>query len=134
MNSFSVKLKTAMDEKQINQSDLSTLTGMSKASISQYLSGKNEPSKKNIAKIAEALKVTEAWLMGVDDEDQPVQQPVQPVKKLSVEEVARIMGKSDKFVRLGLQQGIFPFGSAVKVSTKWSYYISPQKFNEYVGR
>ncbi|SDF77619.1 XRE family transcriptional regulator [Sporomusa acidovorans] len=128
---FSIRLKTAMDEKQINQSDLSALTGMSKASISQYLSGKNEPSKKNIAKIAEALKVTEAWLMGLDEEHQPVQQPV---KKLTVEEAARIMGKSDKFVRLGLQQGVLPFGSAVKVSTKWSYYISTQKFNEYVGR
>lgn len=143
MNSFSNRLKSAMDERNINQTDLSGLTGISKASISQYLSGKNEPSKKNVAKITEALKVTEAWLLGIDDQARPVQQvqepePVQPVieqaKKITVEEAARIMGKADKFVRLGLQQGVFPFGSAVKVSTKWSYYISPQKFNDYIGR
>jgi hypothetical protein len=55
-------------------------------------------------------------------------------KSLSIEEAASIMGKSKQFVRIGLQRGSLPFGTAVKMSSKWTYYISPAKFNDYVGR
>ncbi len=55
-------------------------------------------------------------------------------KCISVGEAALIMGKSKQFVRIGLQRGLLPFGTAVKMSSKWTYYISPQKFFEYVGR
>ncbi len=54
-------------------------------------------------------------------------------KKITIREAAEIMGKSDQFIRVGLQRGILPFGSAVKLSTKWTYYISPTRFYEYVG-
>lgn len=54
-------------------------------------------------------------------------------KSLSIHTAAEIMGKSDQFVRVGLQRGILPFGSAVKLSTRWTYYISPTRFYEYVG-
>lgn len=43
------------------------------------------------------------------------------------------IGKSEQFVRIGLQRGILPFGSAVKTSSKYSYYISPKLFEEYTG-
>lgn len=55
-------------------------------------------------------------------------------KCISVGQAALIMGKSKQFVRIGLQRGLLPFGTAVKMSSKWTYYISPQKFFEYVGR
>lgn len=55
-------------------------------------------------------------------------------KCMSVGEAALIMGKSKQFIRIGLQRGLLPFGTAVKMSSKWTYYISPQKFFEYVGR
>ena len=54
------------------------------------------------------------------------------VRGLSVREAAAIMGKSDQFVRVGLQTKALPFGTAVKLSTQWTYYISPAKFYEYV--
>jgi hypothetical protein len=44
------------------------------------------------------------------------------------------MGVSEQFVRVGLQKGVFPFGSAVKIKgSKFAYYISPYRFSEYVG-
>lgn len=46
---------------------------------------------------------------------------------------ARLMGKNVEFVYMGLQQGLFPFGYAVKTSTRYSYFISSQKFEEYTG-
>lgn len=55
-------------------------------------------------------------------------------KSLSIEKAASIMGKSKQFVRVGLQRGSLPFGTAVKMSSKWTYYISPSRFNEYVGK
>lgn len=52
---------------------------------------------------------------------------------LGVNEVAKKLGKSPQFVRIGLQRGILPFGSAVKMSTKYTYVIYPEKLKEYVG-
>ena len=43
------------------------------------------------------------------------------------------MGKSEQFVRVGLQSGKLTFGSAVKLSSKWTYYISPKLFYAYAG-
>lgn len=53
--------------------------------------------------------------------------------KLSVKEAALLMGKSVEFVRVGLQNGRFPFGSAVKLSSRWCYHISPNLFYEYIN-
>ncbi len=54
-------------------------------------------------------------------------------RKLSVKEAATLMGKSIQFVRIGLQRGAFNFGSAVKLSSRWSYHISPELFYEYLN-
>ncbi|MBN2796211.1 MAG: hypothetical protein JXR88_12445 [Clostridia bacterium] len=54
-------------------------------------------------------------------------------KSISVKEAAEAMGKCEQFVRIGLQRGLLPIGSAVKMSSKWTYYISPQLFKEFTG-
>lgn len=33
-------------------------------------------------------------------------------KRITIQQLARILGKSDEFVRVGLQRGILPFGTA----------------------
>jgi hypothetical protein len=53
--------------------------------------------------------------------------------RLSVSQCASLMNVSDQFIRIGLQKGVFPWGYAVKMSTQWTYYISPQKFTEHTG-
>ena len=46
----------------------------------------------------------------------------------------RCMGKSDQFVRIGLQRGLLPFRNAVPgTGACWNYYINPTKFRDYVG-
>lgn len=53
---------------------------------------------------------------------------------VSVLEAARIMGVSQQFVRVGLQQGILPFGCAIQITKKkYTYFISRTKLAEYVG-
>jgi hypothetical protein len=53
---------------------------------------------------------------------------------LTVQETARLMGKSQDFVRIGLQRNLLPFGYAVKTGKqRFSYFISKQKFTEATG-
>ena len=54
--------------------------------------------------------------------------------KISVAEAAERMGVSRQFVRVGLQKGIFPWGYAVQISAgRYTYFISRQKFFEFIG-
>lgn len=53
-------------------------------------------------------------------------------KNLRIVEAAELMGVNPQFLRLGLQQGRFPFGTAVKMR-RWAYYINAIKFYEYLG-
>lgn len=48
-------------------------------------------------------------------------------KKITPDQAAGIMGCSAQFVRIGLQRGLLDIGDAVKMSTKWTYNISPAK-------
>lgn len=54
-------------------------------------------------------------------------------QNISVSEAARKLGKSEQFIRIGLQQQILPIGVAVKMSSKWTYHISPKLLDEYAG-
>jgi len=45
---------------------------------------------------------------------------------------AELLGKGQMYVRTGLQNGRLPFGSAVKISSQWSYHISPLALKAYM--
>ena len=53
---------------------------------------------------------------------------------MKVTECAKLLNKSNQFVRVGLQRGILPFGFAVKTSSRWSYHISEAKVLDYLGK
>lgn len=63
---FSDRLKKAMSDKQMKQVDLCNKTGIDKALISNYLSGKYKAKQNKLHKLAIALDVSEGWLMGYD--------------------------------------------------------------------
>lgn len=127
--SFAEKLKKLMLELNISQAQVSKLTGIGKSSISQYLSGKNEPSKNRKREIALALGVDGEYFNQF--ESKTIIQS-DSVTNVPVSVVAALMGKSKEWVMQGLRDGVFPWGYAVKL-TKWSYYISSVKFTEYTG-
>lgn len=60
------RLREALDSAGKKQADLVRETGLDRGSISSYLSGKYEPKQKAIYKMAQALDVSEAWLLGYD--------------------------------------------------------------------
>ena len=55
------------------------------------------------------------------------------IKNIPVKVVAEILGVSQQFIRVGLQQQTLPIGSAVKISSKWSYHISYELLKNYIG-
>ena len=127
--SFTEKLNVLMDKKDISQTRLAELTGIAKSSINQYVSGKNKPARARRKQIAKALGVEEDYFEVFDinemyDDGKCVNVPVALAAKL--------MGKSREFITQGLQDGIFPWGYAVKLKS-WSYFISSVKFTEHTG-
>lgn len=119
---FVENLRNAAESNHMTQSDVVKASGLSKSSVSDYFSGKAVPRKEAMKKLAYALGVTVEQLTE------------SKTKKITVLQAAKLMGVDPQFIRVGIQQGVLPFGWAVMVGTKqYSYYISPKLFYEYTG-
>ena len=67
------RLKQSMAVRDMKASTLSYKTGISEAAISHYLAGHYEPKTKRMQILANALKVSVAWLSGLDV---PMHEPI----------------------------------------------------------
>ncbi|MDB7040477.1 helix-turn-helix domain-containing protein [Erysipelatoclostridium ramosum] len=63
---FAHRLKQSMKAKELRQVDLVERTKISKASISQYLSGDFCPKNEYLISLAKVLEVDPLWLSGID--------------------------------------------------------------------
>ncbi len=134
---FAEKLKKAMQELNLNQRQVVTLTGKSKGSVSQYLSGKQIPSEDVQSAIATALGLESDYF--TKDDERLVILPASEVRdgkipRLLPEVAATYLGMDKATVRKGLQQGVFPWGYAVQTSEhRWAYFINARRFAEVEG-
>ncbi len=71
MSIVSERLDAAMKLRNMKQVDLANRTRIGKSSICTYLSGEYAPKQENLYKLAEALQVNPAWLMGRDAAMEP---------------------------------------------------------------
>lgn len=65
-----------------------------------------------------------------------MEEELKPVDTLTPYQAARLIGKNAEFIRSGLRNGSFDFGSAVppkKPGGNWNYNIIKSKFLEYAG-
>jgi hypothetical protein len=54
--------------------------------------------------------------------------------KITIKKAAELLNCSEQFLRVALQQGKLPFGTAVKMSKRnYTYYINPNQFYEFIG-
>lgn len=56
-------------------------------------------------------------------------------RNVSINELSQAMGKSQQFIRVGLQRGFLKFGTAFKIndSTEYCYYCPDKKVWEEIG-
>lgn len=126
---FKDELKKAMEAAEMNATSLSAATGIGKSSISQYLSGKNDPPDKKKEALAVGLGLeANYFLKAAVQETITAETPNLPVLTAAI-----LMGKSKEFVYQGLRDGVFPWGYGVKMGKNWSYYISPVMFQKCTG-
>lgn len=82
IESVATRLRYAMDSTGNTQADLARATGISKATLSRYLSGQFEPKSDAVHKLATALNVAEMWLWGCDV---PMERPTETKKEQPTE-------------------------------------------------
>ena len=68
MNIFAKRLNAALEKNNMRPTDLAEKTGIGKSAISQYMSGAFKPKQVRTEKIANALGVSVAYLMGWEDD------------------------------------------------------------------
>lgn len=56
------------------------------------------------------------------------------VGRITTAEAAAIINTSPQFVRVAMQQEKLPIGTAIKMSTVWTYNISEKLLAEYSGK
>lgn len=53
--------------------------------------------------------------------------------RIKVSDAAKIMGIGPDTLRIGLQNGHYPFGEAIKTSTHYTYVIMRKQLYNYAG-
>lgn len=53
--------------------------------------------------------------------------------KITTAMAAKVINASPQFVRVAMQRGLLPIGTACKMTTQWSYNISPGLLASYIG-
>lgn len=130
---FVNRLRAAMDRAELKQAQLAEKIGAPRSAMSQYLAGKNLPGEERLEAMAQALGCSAGFLRG-EEPDEAASPPMPPRKNISTAAAARCLGKSNQFVRVGLQSGRLPIGAAVPGGgSRFNYYISPSRLREFVG-
>lgn len=126
---FKDALKQIANERGLNNVALAEAIGASPAAVCYYLSGKVNPPNKKKEQFALALGLdADFFKRGEIDKDIAA-----CGYRMPVDMAARLMGVSRKTIMLGLQDGVFPFGYAVKTSGSWTYWLSAPRFTQETG-
>lgn len=130
MTVFGMNLKRKLDDMGITQKEFSKMTGISRPSLSQYLTSDILPSKERRKLIAKTLNIPLVLM------EQDIEKDKYRFKQsfMNPDEAAKLMGKSPEWVREGLKAQRFPFGYGVEMpGGRWSYWISPKLFQQFTG-
>lgn len=95
------RLQEAMNIRGLRAVDIVEKTGIPKGTISYYISGKTEPKSDRLYLIAQALDVSEAWLLGYDV---PMARTIEQKKN---DQLAKLV------VRLRTDEGFYNMVSAI---------------------
>lgn len=91
-----LRLKEALSDLDMKPQELADRSGVSKASISQYLSGSHAPSNISSGKMGKILRVEPMWLMGFDVSKKKEQTPDMAKEDFKLLEKFSLLGNRDK--------------------------------------
>ena len=134
---FKDKLEQAMKELNLNQAQVVGLTGKSKGSISQYLSGKQIPSEDAQKSIAVSLGLESDYFA---KDEAPILKLLKKnsdvIPRIRPEDAGKLMRMHPQNIRRGLEQGQFAWGYAIRTSQPgaeketYTYFINATRFAE----
>lgn len=129
---FAKKLKEALDHAHMTQAQLAVKSGLTKSSISQYMSGKHVPNPKAIKAISAALDLPELYFTNETEQIHEIRERL-PIR-LTIKQAAKLMGVGAEMIRINLQNGKLPFGYAMKGrGERFTYSINTKQFMKCVG-
>ena len=123
---FSSRLRYAMQYSGMRATDLSEFTGISRATISEYMSGRYVPRQRNLCRLAKVLHVQPTFLMGLT-EFSPAEKPSFAEKPEAVElntqeklMLARYRALNDDQRKVvdALMSGLSPYDAARRAAHK----------------
>lgn len=125
--SIAANLRRAMDEKGISTATLAAQIDADASSIRKYLSGKIRPADAVLARLAGVLGITPEELKYGKQEGR--------IGQLTTDDVARATGIDPLSLRIGLQRGLWPFGTAYKRpgSTQYTYEYDPTGILKWIA-
>ena len=117
--SIAANLRREMDEQGMTAATIAREIGAEASSVRKYLSGAVRPSDRVLARLARCLGCTEEALR--------YGPPRRSSGKLTTDDVSRATGIDPLSLRVGLQRGFWPFGTAYKRpgSTHYTYEYDP---------
>ena len=123
--SIAKNLSRIMDENAVSVASLSSSSGIEACVMRNYLAGKAKPSETVLARLAGSL--------GCTAYDLTQERITRTGGKLRPEDAANRLGRSAQDIRVGLQLGVLPFGTAYKRpgSTIYTYEINPMALEDY---
>jgi transcriptional regulator with XRE-family HTH domain len=135
---FNEKLRVTMQELNISQRQLVSMTGIGKSSISQYINGRNTPNEIRQRHIALSLGLPEDYFLQGVIRVQPPEivnvSGIARIRTLTVRDTAKIMGIGTQKLERGMQQRLYSWGYATRMSeNRWSYWINANNFAKVEG-
>lgn len=93
---FNERLKEIRTKKELTQEEFAKLLNISPSSISLYESGSREPSLATLVNIAKILDVSTDYLLGLSDNESPVEVVISPEDKQDiVNKVLKLLNKGN---------------------------------------
>lgn len=116
VDTFANRLNKAITLRNMKPIELSEKTGIDKSKISSYMSGRYKAKQDGVYLLAQALNVSEVWLMGYD-----VPMEAIPIKKINKVKIP-VLGKVKAGYNCLAQENIIGYESIDNVPDPENYY------------
>lgn len=116
VDTFANRLNKAITIRNIKPIELSEKTGIDKSKISSYMSGRYKAKQDGVYLLAQALNVSEVWLMGYDVPMESI--PIKKIDKIKIPVLGKVKAGYDYLA----QENIIGYESIDNVSDPENYY------------